>query len=294
MKTKFFLLMPFLISCVIFGCTKKSQFFQESVNEAKKMTDEEIIEIYSNVGEFHDNALDFIYNELYTLNKNKGNSLLESDLDLTLTQLNGKVYQYIKDSFYVTGLDFTPLYHYDTVTTPTYTIDNVLQRNLNYTSSPTLKTAFDEFRTFVLDTTKNENFPKYDFLIQKYVPLLQSEIEKKAFVASVSVGKNSIQYWDTSYNKWQTLVNDLTGKPNYAGKAPSGPGKDILYADIAGAGTGAVRGAIVGATGGTMIIPGVGTVAGGAACGLVGMLGGAAVGSAGEAVHSLIKKWLKW
>jgi hypothetical protein len=284
------------ISIYLAGCNKQSSYDSPNFNQPHEvaMSDDEIIINYSKMGEFHYNGLNYIYEYLKSINNNKTRNLTASELDLTLTQLNQKTYQYIQDSFLVTGLDYIPLYHYDTMTKPNIPIDNILQSQLSFTSSNTLKAAFDEFTVLLLDTTKNDEYVKYDSMIEKYIPLLPTEVEKKAFVSAVSVGKNSVKYWDENYSKWEILINNLSGRGVYAGKAISGPGKDILYADAVGAGTGAVRGAIVGASGGTIILPGIGTVSGGAVCGLVGMLGGGIVGSASEAAHSLIKKWLNW
>jgi uncharacterized membrane protein len=72
------------------------------------------------------------------------------------------------------------------------------------------------------------------------------------------------------------------------------PMKDIVYADLAGAAVGVVRGALIGLVGGTVTIPVVGTAVGGACGALVGLVGGAIVSSAVAAGHGVIRWLIGW
>jgi len=258
-----------------------------SVTTSVASGDAYYISLYSKVGECHNAGLDYIYSQIEKGIRTKKGFLSK----LTITQLNQMASAYMQDSLKASGIDFVPLYNYDTTCTLMDAFDMHLYNQTSYFSSQALKNAFASLYSLIFDDTRNRSFLSYDSLITKFVPQLTITLEKQIFIATVSVGKNSIQYWDANFDKWQRLlaqpvIETLRGTSSWQ--------KDIVYADCYGAASGAVRGAVVGFTGGTIALPGIGTVAGTAACGLVGMVGGAVTGSAMEGIHSIIKKWLNW
>lgn len=92
-----------------------------------------------------------------------------------------------------------------------------------------------------------------------------------------SAGYNSIIYWRDNYSKWQSFFGRATA-------LLAKPGKDIGIADISGIVTGAIGGCAWGAAGGTIVLPGAGTVAGCAGVGAIAALGGGLGNSAKKGV----------
>jgi len=292
-----------LCSLLILSCQKSStltlpqssSLITSSSVSNLSASDQYIVDIFSSVGAIHNKALDYVYNQLDSLTN-------DPNFDtVPLKQLNEIIFDYLQDSLQVSGLPLTGLYFSDTAiknqgfsSTPIST--NVeLWTGTQLTSK--MKNALAAFESIMWNDSINEQYYKYDSLINAIVPTLGNNQDKATFTATVSVGKMSRQYWDINEAKWDSLANLLESRYYGSSKISSkvsSAGKDILYADCAGAVTGAVRGAFVGAAGGTMTVPGVGTVAGAACCGLVGMAGGAIGGSAAEAIHSTIKWLLDW
>lgn len=132
-----------------------------------------------------------------------------------------------------------------------------------------MKSALNAFETLCRNDSANVNLSMYDSIMAAKVPTINDEIEKMAFISGVSTGRSSTIYWEANKSKWDSLANDLGGGNGFASLACCS-GKDIVYADIAGGVGGLVRGALVGAAGGTVVVPGVGTVTGAAA----GRIGG--------------------
>ncbi|UPK68461.1 hypothetical protein [Chitinophaga filiformis] len=158
--------------------------------------------------------------------------------------------------------------------------------------STRLATSINNFQVAIesnVDTlkinTQGEN------IINSTLPYLSDTLEKVILVTMIRVGINSAGYWQRNRSKWESLANSYYG---YNARGPGIDWKDVIFSDIIGAGGGAVKGAWVGFTGGTVAIPGVGTVGGTAVGGLVGMMGGAIVGSAGGAFWNYVKKAIDW
>lgn len=96
----------------------------------------------------------------------------------------------------------------------------------------------------------------------------------------VSVAKASPHYWLNEGSKWEDLSDAVFINPREGGYMSA------VKADIKGAGVGALRGAYIGFTGGTVAIPGLGTAVGGTGGVMVGMISGAILGSAGAALST--------
>lgn len=92
--------------------------------------------------------------------------------------------------------------------------------------------------------------------------------EKLIAIGTADVFESSFHYWDDNIDKWNSLLSNNTGGDNSQQMKAS-----ISAADAAGW----TWGAIVGATGGSIIIPGVGTFVGWAAGGLAGAFNGSAL-----------------
>jgi hypothetical protein len=275
---------------LLFSCNKDKKANQpDQVNY--KLSDEEIIKIATTVGEFNDDGLEAVYNYLtnYRSTANRGEVA-----DFTQTKLNEISAMAIVSAFDVKGLNLKQLYCYDS--TPNkiaIPIDMFVKQKTDYDMSIQLKDAIEKINVLLLDSINRTNKTAFDNIINTNISKIDREVEKFVLVSFATVGRNSAIYWDSAYSKWDILANDLLANGRISGKQAS-PGKDVIYADCVGAGVGGVRGALVGAAGGTATILGVGTVGGAAAGGMIGMIKGAVVSSAGDAIHSLIKKWLKW
>ncbi len=146
--------------------------------------------------------------------------------------------------------------------------------------SPALYSALDELQTNFDRTSESYAFAGIvETFLNNRLGLMRDIPEKMILAGSAYTLSNSFTYWESEIANWELKVGQLTG-------ARSGmnifkvKGKSIAVADLKGAVTGLVRGAMAGAVGGTMTIPGVGTVVGGAACALTGLIGGAIIGSA--------------
>ena len=161
-----------------------------------------------------------------------------------------------------------------------------------------MKIALDSLYSIYKDENRCYDFLLYDTLIYRYVPKLAAESDKIAFISATSVLKESLLYWKINFAKWRRLNSEFVdiGLPNemVSKNTSENPMKEAAFADCAGAVTGTIAGMKVGLTGGTMTVPGVGTVVGGAAGVLVGAIGGAITGSAASGIHSAIKWIIDW
>jgi hypothetical protein len=120
-------------------------------------------------------------------------------------------------------------------------------------------------------------------------PLLANNIEKFILAGAAYIGVDSYTYWDAQVDNWSLLIAQSGSAPGGMNLLKSDP-KSIAVADLGGAVGGLVKGAYLGLTVGTMLIPGIGTVTGGAACALTGLIGGAIGSSAVAGVKYLIAR----
>lgn len=144
----------------------------------------------------------------------------------------------------------------------------------------------------LLERTIDENNTytqvQFETLLKQNISTLSSEIEKVILVATYSTAYHSLLYWNNqneggAWGKYFTNDNDYL--------MPIGKAKDAGKADIAGIITGGAGGIAWGAAGGTVVLPGAGTIAGAAGCGAIGALGGGLGNSAKRAVEDFIS-WL--
>lgn len=283
-----------LLTLLTISC-KKSSYIEKSLSEK----DKELITLYSKVGEIHNKGMDFVYKQVKQIVDTRKSKTMANrsadvseDIEITLKQLNEIVFQFVKDSLQANGIDFIPFYSKDTLLKYRGFSDEPLATHYYKLTGDVLSQklieALNDFELIFRNDEINTISSSYEGLFEKWVPELESEIDKAAFIGAVSVGKNSLLYWTSEKDKWDELEYEMTGQ--VSAKAA----KDVAYADCAGAITGAIGGAYVGLTGGTVVIPVIGTAVGGACGVLVGTIGGAIGGSATEAIHSVIKWLINW
>lgn len=244
--------------------------------------------------------MDFVYMKLRVIadSRTSSHNMVQDTFSITLERMNELVAEYVIDSLQATGFEsYVPFYMKDTIIKDPIFSNRSFATHFNLVTqnslSGQLTTAINEFEIFWRDDSKNQQYSSYDSLILVKVPLLDNEVDKMAFISAVSTGKSSMQYWEVNKTKWDILIRDLGGNGNFSSYVP-GPKKGIIYSDIIGGMSGLIRGAYVGYVGGTIVVPGIGTVTGAAACGLVGAAIGGVGGSAADAAHSLIQWMINW
>jgi hypothetical protein len=253
------------------------------------LTNQQIIDIYSNVGVPHNEGLDYVLQGLknyYGPVYHGGNSKAAHDLMYQNVDNNTKGYLTTKRS--VSQSDANSCIN-NFKNSPVKKFGTNLNTNITYspyysTLSANFKTAISQLNTLVHDETKCYTKTNYDAIVNNNIALLPNNNEKVYLVSMCNVGYNSIIYWRDNYSKWQSFFGAPT--PMLAN-----PGKDIGIADVSGIITGAIGGCAWGAAGGTIALPGAGTVAGCAGVGAISALGGGLGNSAKKAVESFIN-WL--
>jgi len=151
------------------------------------------------------------------------------------------------------------------------------------TMSTAFKNAVAQLNTLVHDDANCYTQANYDGIVNSNIALISDKDEKVYLVAMCSIGYNSMIYWRDNYTKWQAFFGTATPLAS--------PARDIAVADMTGIVTGAVGGCAWGALGGTVVLPGAGTVAGCAGVGAISALGGGLGNSAKKAVESFFS-WL--
>lgn len=257
----------------------------------ENLTNQQIINIYSNIGVPHNEGLDFVLLELkkyYGSVYNGGNS--KAAHDLMYQNVNNNTKGYLTNIRSVSQSDATSCIN-NYINSPVKLFGTNLNTNISYSPyfssfSVKFKTAVSQINTLVHDVSKCYVKANYDSIVNNNINLLVNNNEKVYIVSMCSVGYNSSIYWRDNYTKWQIFFGTPTVL--YAN-----PGRDIGIADISGIITGGVGGCAWGAAGGTVVLPGAGTVAGCAGVGVIGALGGGLGGSAKKAVESFIT-WLAY
>lgn len=258
--------------------------------------DKSLISTFSQAGIIHNKGMDYIYEKLVS-DAQKSNF---KNVEIGLKDINKYAFQFLRESYsaLINPAEEVKYYHADLQQQnqdyDSYQITSHIERVNKTQVSQSLKDAFAQFELIFKNTSIQHDYTKYDLLVEKLVPTLSNDLDKMTFISTVSVGKYTLQYWSENSSKWQSFATLIApkGKNNIATLRRNGSG--IAYADVAGAATGAVRGAMVGLAGGTMTIPGLGTAVGGAGGVMVGMIGGAIGGSAAEAMHDFIKWAIDW
>jgi hypothetical protein len=270
----------------------------------KFMTDQEIVQTYSQIGVWHNRALELIYNDL-NQKFGKISSLQRTEsATVTLLELNQKAGAYLIDSLSLTGLNVESLYCTDTA----FLDPDKFYKTTSFIShcesindiqfEMATKTSMDQLESIFRSDTTNGTSSSYDSLISIRLPLISSQTDKSAFVATANVLRSSYQYWSENYAKWDTLIDKMYGTDSKNSilnkKSLNEIIKDMVFADGSGAFSGLIYGAGVGAVGGTIVIPGIGTVTGAAVCALAAGFIGGATSSAGAVLSGLIQHLINW
>jgi hypothetical protein len=268
---------------------------QTLISESKNYTDSEIVVIFSTLGKLHNDGLDSIYSVL------EKNNLLLNNMPNTIEKRN-LIYSLINQSIhkFINGylqnneinIDGTlnslfndnseKLFGKDIVTQVTET-----KKNISF--SPTYLILLNKIDSLVNINAKEDS---YNNLVLENLNSLDENFEKMQFIASVSIAFNSTNYWKKNLRKWNYLLNH-----NYVEKTimtvpanPNKTGNDIGKADVSGIIYGAGIGCGIGAFGGSIILPGIGTVTG---CAGVGALG-ALTGGLGNSAKTAVDKFVDW
>lgn len=261
----------------------------QSAVSIDELTNQQIIAIYSNVGVPHNEGLDYVFAGLQTQYGSVyhgGNSKAAHDSMYQNVDKNTIGFLTTKRS--VSQSDANSCIN-NFKNSPVRSFGTDLTVNITYspyygTLSAKFKTAIAQLNTLMHDENKCYTKANYDAIVNNNIALLPNNNEKMYLVSMCSVGYNSIIYWKDNYSKWQTFFGVTTIQL-------VNPKKDIAIADVSGIITGAVGGCAWGAIGGTIALPGAGTVAGCAGVGAISALGGGLGNSAKKAVESFVS-WL--
>lgn len=284
-----------IISIISISCKR------ETVKE-KIYSDKEIIEIYSKVGQIHNEGLDIIYSEIEK-NKIDPNIEKESKRKLLFKLIDEKCINFVSTKLQLKNIDINVL-----INNPT--VDNSIKLNLkkdlvnkikgqpnSESLSESFYLAMEELNILV---DKEANINEFELIINKYIKNMTDFDEKSKLVSCVYMGYYSKQYWMKNLNKWKTLIVGLNSnqfqKRTLTIETPEDieygqAARNILKSDISGIIVGGVGGCALGAMGGSAVFPVVGTLTGCAALGGAGALTGGLGGSAKTAVDSFID-WL--
>ena len=285
----FIIFISILISC------------QKNSSKAK----EEIILIYSSIGEIHNSGLDYVYNDLQKqyLNLVNGN-YSKINHDKIFKVIDNSVMKFVNKSLTTENIDLSLVIEKNNTNNP---IKEYLNKDL-VSQIKSLKEAenlSNEF--FVLMTQLNLLVDKdaskieFDNLMKTGILKLNDFDEKAKFVSCVSIGYSSLQYWKINATRWLQLLSNgnsqlLTKVPssiidiNVISSVPKETITSIGKSDITGIITGGVGGCIYGAGGGTTILPGVGTLTG---CAAVGSAGAITVGL-GNSAKAAVESFVNW
>jgi hypothetical protein len=269
-----------------------------------KKSDKDLIKLYSNVGKMHNRGLDHLYTVFKKIADSR-QSQRTTDDSIDLLLVNEAAANYFKNSIGCSGcseLNMVPYYFNDTAFRDRSGLfqNSTVVSHYNGVNETPLNSDLAGALLILDSTLRNDLRPtyyeKYDSLIEVKVPTISNETDKAAFITCASVMKNSYQYWNKNSDKWDSLEAQLTGwhKNGQANKSIGDIIKELVWMDGSGALTGLIRGLIIGAGGGSVTIPGIGTVVGAACGGLAGGFVGGVVGSGGSAIHSFIQWLVNW
>jgi len=254
-------------------------------------TDDELIQKLSTIGELHNKGLDYAFEKLH---KKYGNTYsggrtekdrieMKNFLEKTAIEFcnsslspNDICLDAIKKS--QNGLDYR-----------LSTLDLVSQLKNEKVAANMSQQFYDLINSLdqlVNDDSRNKNKTEVDNLIKNGIGRLTNYSEKVSLVNSVNTAYSSVSYWSSNYDKWSAFFP----KGSSEMQARENPGKKIGKADIVGIITGGVGGCAYGAIGGTVVVPGVGTLAGCAALGA----GGAITGGLGNSAKAAVESFIDW
>lgn len=268
--------------CLLSSCEKSEELTIRSSERPLEFSDKFLEQIYENSGTLHNLALDKLYNQLQQMHPSE-------KYEISTKEINEKVFGVLdvrsESTINMSDID---------ILTPVLAegkIEFIRFHSLGelVSVSAELDNASEEIRNAIYNLWGSSSLnAELDRVLNKNISSLSNDVEKFALVSMVSVAKSSCQYWRENGEKWLSLKN--TSQVQLRGN----PWKNAAWADIMGAGTGAVRGAAIGLAGGTVAIPGLGTAVGGAGGVMVGMISGAIMGSAGAGISSVAQWIVGW
>lgn len=288
----------FLFTTILFI----SSSCKREISKEKEYSDKEIIEIFSKVGEIHNEGLDFIYAEIEK--KNWGNiNDKEAKRQMLYDIIDKKCVEYVSERIKPSGID---LYDIDkrkySATNISLNLNNDLVSKIkgqanSESLSETFFIAMQKLNSLV---DKDAELGDYELLTNDYIKKLSDFEEKSKLVSCIYMGYYSNLYWKKNTKKWKNLI--LGDNLNTIHKRSSSietpedieynqAGKNIGKADIAGIMVGWTTGCVYGLIGGSAILPGVGTIVGCAGLASAGAITGGLGGSGKAAVDSFVD-WL--
>lgn len=297
-----------LITMAFTSCKKdnESELLLARDGSSLSAEDKELVQIYDGVGEVHNQGLDFVYDKI----KSKIDEAKATDpsakAEITPDEISKWSDEFVRTIYNPNDgeiTDCTPLFLRlvgGIESNQDLSMPDAVTRVLQTDLSPEVANALGE-----LDKVLNEGSPfdtlwyfppahTFSDLLNRHLPNIKSMDEKAAFISAVSVAKNTTEYWAKNFRKWQELDGQISpvsdNQTNYA----RGPGDDIADADVEGAYVGIMTGAYIGATGGTIVLPVVGTVAGTAACAVSVGVGTAVVASTARALTRFTRWLANW
>lgn len=263
--------------------------------QAPEYSDEEIIKIYTQLGDVHNKGLEVVFGNLQ---KNYGSVYSGNNSKEAYTKFNQQIDEFLRsfiiEELSVKEIDLTEFIE-SSHTSPLSKSENVDLVDLisNKEDGKTLSEDFyysmKELNLLIENGKLAPSKEDYDKLITNYISRLKTFKEKIYLVSCISIGYSSQIYWSKHLSKWQEFFGtEVIGNNS---DPTMGKAKDIVKADISGIIVGGVGGCISGAVGGTITFPVVGTIAGCAGVGAVGAVTGGLGGSLTSAVNSLLS-WL--
>lgn len=283
--------------------------------DINSLTNQQIIDIYTNVGPTHNEGLGYVLN---SLKSTYGSVYKGGNSAAAYNTMSQNIRIYIKN-FLVAKHSVTQSIA-DTISSAfnsTYGKDFGTNLNTALTYSPyyssmssAFKTAISQLNNVVQDSTKAYAKANNDAIYNNNISLLSSNWEKMNLVSMCSTGYSSRTYWRDSGYKWAQFFSNTTAiiadNHTTAQTKYNTDNKNIISnkdntsslkrstevaignADIEGIVGGAVVGCYTTATVATVLLPGAGTItgcAGGAAVGaIIGGLGGSGV----AALHAFV------
>lgn len=278
-------LISFVLSSLVFLCTKAQD---------PDYADEDIIKIYSQLGDIHNKGLDAVFENLQKTygERYSGDNSKESYLKIN-HQMDEVVKNYVTEELVVKDIEMTKFiesYHLP-IMPKSENVDLVTlikSKEDGKTLSEEFLNSMSELNTIIEKGNLSPNKEDYENLLKKYISQLKSFKEKVYLTSCISIGYSSELYWSKNFSKWKDF---FLPKSSTISGTPTSKAKDIVKADISGIIVGGIGGCVSGAIGGTVTFPGVGTIAGCAGVGAVGAVTGGLGGSMVSAVNSFLD-WL--
>lgn len=290
------------ISCSIVACKK----------EIKKdsLTDKEIIALTKDLGKIHNQALDNIARNISEISKkyprnmrNARTSVYQEQLDEIGRTVLDETIETVDEGYSSTytldrvqGINFIKEAVFEVNDASIYTITTQIQNNTLVVSSELENKVYQINSLIENANSSTELNQQLDNFLNNQIGNLQTEEEKLAFSAGISVAKSSYEYWSNQQNLdyWNTF-SEAPNNP-YARTMRMNPinGKDVAKADFNGAVSGAITGAKYGFTA-TAAGGGVGGgIAGGVLGGAIGAIGMSTVNGLKQAFGVTTPWWLEW